>query len=38
LKVKTETSEAPLPLPDLCVAALKLRREQQEADRHRADP
>ena len=32
-QVKTETSEAPLPLPELCVAALKLRREQQEADR-----
>ncbi len=30
---KTETSEAPLPLPELCVAALKLRREKQEADR-----
>jgi integrase len=36
-QVKTETSEAPLPLPELCVAALKLRREQQEADRKRAD-
>jgi integrase len=36
-QVKTETSEAPLPLPELCVAALKLRREQQEADRGRAD-
>ncbi|MFZ0191714.1 MAG: hypothetical protein WAL72_32755 [Streptosporangiaceae bacterium] len=36
-QVKTETSEAPLPLPDLCVAALKLRREEQEADRGRAD-
>ena len=36
-QVKTETSEAPLPLPELCVAALKLRREQQEADRRRAD-
>ncbi|MGH3843985.1 MAG: hypothetical protein ACRDS0_21450 [Pseudonocardiaceae bacterium] len=29
-QVKTETSEAPLPLPELCVAALKLRRDQQE--------
>jgi integrase len=36
-QVKTETSEAPLPLPELCVAALKLRREQQDADRRRAD-
>ncbi len=36
-EVKTETSEAPLPLPELCVAALKLRREQQEKDRGRAD-
>jgi integrase len=36
-QVKTETSEAPLPLPELCVAALKLRREQQEVDRSRAD-
>ncbi len=34
---RTETSEAPLPLPELCVAALKLRREQQQADRRRAD-
>jgi len=36
-EVKTETSEAPLPLPELCVVALKLRQEQQEADRGRAD-
>lgn len=35
-QVKTETSQAPLPLPELCVAALKLRREQQETDRGRA--
>ena len=35
-QLKTETSEAPLPLPELCVAALKLRRDQQEADRIRA--
>jgi integrase len=35
-QVKTETSEAPLPLPELCVAALKLRRDQQDADRSRA--
>jgi len=26
--IKTEGSEAPLPLPDLCVAALKLCRQQ----------
>jgi hypothetical protein len=32
-EVKTETSEAPLPLPDLCVAALKIRKKQQDADR-----
>lgn len=32
-EVKTETSEAPLPLPDLCVTALKIRRQQQDADR-----
>jgi hypothetical protein len=31
-QVKTETSETPLPLPDLCVAALKLCREEQGAD------
>jgi integrase len=35
-EVKTETSEAPLPLPDLCVAALKIRKKQQDADRERA--
>jgi integrase len=35
-EVKTETSEAPLPLPDLCAAALLIRRAQQEADRARA--
>ena len=35
-QVKTETSQAPLPLPELCVAALKLRYDQQEADRTRA--
>jgi integrase len=34
-EVKTETSEAPLPLPGLCVTALKLRKRQQEADRAR---
>ena len=35
-ETKTEASEAPLPLPDLCVAALKLRRQQQDVDRERA--
>lgn len=35
-EVKTETSEAPLPLPDLCVAALEIRRRQQDADRAKA--
>jgi integrase len=35
-EVKTETSEAPLPLPDLCVTALKIRKKQQDADRERA--
>src|SRR5690606_36868821 len=34
-KTKTEDSEATMPLPELCVEALKLRREQQE--RQRAD-
>jgi hypothetical protein len=33
---KTEGSEAPLPLPDLCVAALKLRRKGQDTDREHA--
>ena len=33
---KTESSEAPLPLPDLCIAAFKLRKQQQDADRQRA--
>jgi integrase len=33
---KTEGSEAPLPLPDLCVTALKLRRQQQSTDRDHA--
>ena len=35
-ETKTEASEAPLPLPDLCVTALKLRRQRQDADRERA--
>ena len=35
-QVKTETSEAPLPLPELCVAALRIRQVQQQADRTRA--
>jgi integrase len=29
-EVKTETSEAPLPLPDLCVAALRIRKRRQD--------
>ncbi len=32
-EVKTEASEAPLPLPGLCVSAFKLRRAEQESDR-----
>jgi integrase len=36
-ETKTDTSEAPLPLPDLCVTALKLRKQYQDADRDRAD-
>ncbi len=35
-ETKTEASEAPLPLPELCVTALKLRRQQQDDDRERA--
>ena len=35
-QVKTESSEAPLPLPELCVTALKLRSERQAADRESA--
>jgi integrase len=35
-ETKTDTSEAPLPLPDLCVTALQLRKQQQDADRNRA--
>ena len=35
-EVKTESSEAPLPLPDVCIAALKLRKEQQDTDRSRS--
>ena len=34
-QVKTEASEAPLPLPAICVAALKLRKAQQDAARRR---
>jgi integrase len=32
-ETKTESSDAPLPLPDICVAALKLRKEQQTRER-----
>jgi len=35
-QVKSESSEAPLPLPELCVTALKLRNERQSGDRERA--
>ena len=35
-QVKSESSEAPLPLPELCVTALKLRHEDQSADHERA--
>ena len=35
-EVKTETSEAPLPLPDLCVTALRLRKQLQDAEKERA--
>jgi integrase len=35
-RVKTDASEAPLPLPDLCITALKLRSQQQDTDRERA--
>lgn len=33
---KTDTSEAGLPLPDICLAALKLRKDQQERDKAKA--
>ncbi|MFI6906637.1 tyrosine-type recombinase/integrase [Nonomuraea sp. NPDC050394] len=32
-EVKTESSEAGLPLPEICLAALKLRQERQERDK-----
>ena len=35
-EVKTETSEAPLPLPDLCVSALRIRERLQDKDRKAA--
>ncbi|WP_214319639.1 site-specific integrase [Nonomuraea sediminis] len=34
--VKTEDSEAPLPLPGICLTALRLRKRQQELDRQEA--
>jgi integrase len=34
--VKTDSSEAPLPLPELCVTALKIRQQRQDEDHHRA--
>jgi integrase len=36
-RTKTDGSSAILPLPDVCVAALKLRAEQQAEDRENAD-
>jgi len=36
-ETKTEISEAPLPLPDLCVTALTLRKQHQDADHDQAD-
>jgi hypothetical protein len=35
-EVKTESSEAPLPLPSVCLTALKIRRKRQDADRNHA--
>jgi integrase len=35
-EVKTEASEAPLPLPDLCVTALRIRKRRQDDDRKKA--
>jgi integrase len=35
-EVKTEASEAPLPLPPVCVIALRIRKRQQDADRKAA--
>jgi integrase len=35
-ETKTDSSEAPLPLPDICTAAFRLRQQQQAADRERA--
>ena len=36
-ETKTESSDAPLPLPDLCITALKLRKQQQDIHHARAD-
>jgi integrase len=35
-EVKTETSEAPLPLPELCITALRIRRRHQDDARKQA--
>jgi integrase len=35
-EVKTDASEAPLPLPALCITALRIRKKQQDADKARA--
>ena len=32
-EVETQASEAPLPLPPVCVTALRIRKGQQDADR-----
>ncbi|MEU3167233.1 hypothetical protein [Streptosporangium sp. NPDC006930] len=34
--MKTDDSEAPLPLPGICFAALKLRKQQQDHDKREA--
>jgi integrase len=36
-ETKTLGSQAPLPLPDLCITALKLRNQQQDTDRDQAN-
>lgn len=35
-QTKTDPSDAPPPLPELCVTALKLRKQQQDVDREHA--
>ena len=36
-EVKTEASEAPLPLPPVCVTALRIRKQQQDDDHRKAE-